>query len=404
MGPIVFRFCRRQDGPVGWRKQGRSGTSLFWHIPALPLYFTAGVTHFGRNMTRFVPKALCLALACFSAASTARAAAADAPPAFAEIYDLVRAQLRGLTAEELDHAAVDGLLAALAPRVVLLTNGAPKPADGPLVIRARVLEDNVAYVRVASVSPGLAQAVADAHRELSRTSKVVGVVLDLRFAGGDAYAAAADTAGLFLKTETALLDWGDGPVKVKPASPGIALPVVVLVNRQTAGAPEALAAAVREAGVGLILGATTAGLAAHKQEFTLKSGHKLLIATTPVKLAGGAALSPHGVRPDIEVATAAAEERAGFADPYRELAKPAELIAGTSATATNAPAGTNRFGRRLRASEADLVRARRDGLSLEGELVSGREPEPARPVLRDAALARAVDLLKGLAVVRPPRS
>ena len=370
----------------------------------MPLYFIAGVTHFGRNMTRFVSEALFVALTFFAATLTARADAADAPPAFAEIYDLIRAQLCGLTAAELDHAAVDALLAALAPRVVLLTNGAPKPADGPLVTRARVLEDNVAYVRVASVSPGLAQAVADAHRELSRTSKIVGVVLDLRFVGGDAYAAAADTAGLFLKTETALLDWGEGPVKVKPASPGITLPVVVLVNRQTAGAPEALAAVVREAGVGLILGTTTAGLAARKQEFALKSGHKLLIATTPVKLASGAALSPQGVKPDIEVVVSAADERAGFAEPYRELAKPAELLAGTGATGTNAASGTNRLGRRLRASEADLVRARREGVSLEGELVTGREPEPARPVLRDPALSRAVDLLKGLAVVRPPRS
>jgi hypothetical protein len=370
----------------------------------LPLYFIAVVTHFGRNMTRFVPKALCVALAFFAAVSSARADAADAPPAFAEIYDLVRAQLRGLTAAELDRAAVEGFLAALAPRVALLTNGAPKPADGPLVTRAQMLEDTVAYLRVASVSPGLAQAVADAHRELSRTSKVVGVVLDLRFAGGDAYAAASDTAGLFLKSEMALLDWGDGPVQVKPVSPGIALPVAVLVNRQTAGAPEALAAAVREAGVGLILGATTAGMAAHKQEFALKSGHKLLIATTPVKLAGGAALSPQGVKPDIEVAVSAADERAAFADPYRGLPKPAELALNPASFTTSAPGGTNRFGRRLRANEADLVRARREGLSLDGELVTGREPEPARPVLRDAALARAVDLLKGLAVVRPPRS
>lgn len=355
-------------------------------------------------MTRFIRQALCVVLAFSGAASTARADAADAPPAFAEIYDLVRAQLRGLTAEELDHAAVEGLLAVLAPRVVLLTNGAPKPADGPLVSRAQVIEETVAYLRVASVSPGLAQAVADAHRELSRASKIVGVVLDLRFAGGDAYAAASDTAGLFLKSEMALLDWGDGPVKVKPASPGIALPVAVLVNRQSAGAAEALAAALREAGVGLILGATTAGMAAHKQEFALKNGHKLLIATTPVKLAGGAALSAHGVKPDIEVAVSAADERAAFTDPYREPPQPAELVLNPRSSASNAPAATNRFGRRLRANEADLVRARREGLSLEGDLVTGREPEPARPFLRDPALARAVDLLKGLAVVRPPRS
>jgi len=355
-------------------------------------------------MSRLVFKLSGLALAFLAAAWSARADLTNAPPAFSEVYELVRTHLRGLSAAELDHAAVDGLLAALAPRVALLTNVAPKPADDALVTRARVLEENVAYVRVSNVGAGLAQAVAEAHRELSRTSKVVGVVLDLRFAGGDAYAAAAEVAGLFLKTETALLDWGEGLVKTQPAAQGIAGPAVVLVNRQTTGAPEALAAALRDAGVALILGAPTAGLAAQKQEFPLTGGQKLVIATTPVKLASGAALSPRGVKPDVEVAVGAAEERAAFADPYREPAKPLEVTLNSGATSTNAAAGTNRFARRARPNEADLVRARREGLPLDGEIVTSREPEPARRALRDPALARAVDLLKGLAVVRASRS
>jgi hypothetical protein len=352
-------------------------------------------------MRRFNFNVCWLAFLVVLAGNTCPAAETNAP-SFSDVYDLVRAQLRGLTAAELDRAAVDGLLSALGPRVALVTNGAAKPVAGPLVTRTEVLEDNVAYVRVGTVSPGLAQAIAQSHGDLSRTSNVVGLVLDLRFAGGDDYAAAAETAGLFLKSEMALLDWGDGAAKVKPAAKGISGAVTVLVNRQTVGASEALAAAVREAGAGLILGTPTVGMAALKQEFPLRSGHTLLIATTPVKLANGTALSPQGVKPDIEISVPAEEEKACFADPYRETAKPAELaLTSESSVATNAAAVTNRSARRLRPSEADLVRLRREGVPLDGELITGRAPEPDRPILRDRVLSRAVDLLKGLAVVRP---
>jgi hypothetical protein len=70
-----------------------------------------------------------------------------------------------------------------------------------------------------------------------------------------------------------------------------------------------------------------------------------------------------------------------------------------SGTISNAPAGTNAASRRARITEADLVRERREGKSLE-EFTPARDREPLKPQISDPALARAVDLLKGLAVVR----
>ena len=62
------------------------------------------------------------------------------------------------------------------------------------------------------------------------------------------------------------------------------------------------------------------------------------------------------------------------------------------------------MSRQLRPNEADLIRTRRDGQSLDGELPLSRGVEPEKPLLRDPALTRAVDLLKGLAVVRATRN
>lgn len=357
-------------------------------------------------MRRFGFHWIALALLILNAGvAGAQAAASDEPADFKEVYDLVRVHLRGLSPAELEQAAVQGLLTALQPRVQLLSNGAPAKATAArLVPLARTFEDNVAYVRIEGVEAGLAEAVNAAHRALAETNKPVGLVLDLRFADGDDYAAAVGVTGLFLKTEKAVLDWGGGVVRTKPAAGTIALPVAVLVNRQTTGAAEALAAALREAGAALILGGRTAGMAAMREEFPLKNGQKLLIATAPVKLANGTALSPQGVKPDIEVAVSREAERAYFADAYRELMKPEVARADSGVSAANPPAGTNRVGRRPRPNEADLVRARREGLPLDADLVTGREPEPPRAVVQDPALARAIDLLKGLAVVRSTRS
>ena len=63
---------------------------------------------------------------------------------------------------------------------------------------------------------------------------------------------------------------------------------------------------------------------------------------------------------------------------------------------TNQAGGTNRVVRRPRFNEAELVRERREGIS-EADVTALREREPEKPVVSDPALARALDLLKGLA-------
>jgi hypothetical protein len=114
-------------------------------------------------------------------------------------------------------------------------------------------------------------------------------------------------------------------------------------------------------------------------------------------------LSGKGVNPDITVEVAPEDERAYYTDAFTTIAR-SDLFTGASLSVTNPAAGTNRSTRRPRFNEAELVRERRDGPSLDTDLASRRESEPDRPVVHDPALARALDLLKGLAVVRQSRS
>src|SRR5205823_11876998 len=132
-------------------------------------------------------------------------------------------------------------------------------------------------------------------------------------------------------------------VSSKEKSDAIKMPVAVLVNRETGGAGEALAAVMRDTGAGLILGGATVGRAMIGQEYPLKNGQRLRIATSPVRVGDGTALSSQGLKPDIEVAASLEDERAYLDDPYGALTKTNPATAGLSFT--NQPAGTNRPAR-----------------------------------------------------------
>jgi len=71
---------------------------------------------------------------------------------------------------------------------------------------------------------------------------------------------------------------------------------------------------------------------------------------------------------------------------------------------TNQASLTTRTNRRPRFNEAELVRERRNGFVPETEAGGGPEADEEKPIVQDPVLARALDVLKGLAVVRQLRS
>lgn len=323
-------------------------------------------------------------------------------PHFQEVLRLLRANLSGVTDDELNRAAVEGLLNRYYPRVLLVTNLPSTEASGSLVSRASVYDKTYGYIRVAEVRKGLADQVALAYESLLRTNKLKGLVLDLRFAGGQDYEAAAKTADRFLTKEAALLDWQEGSARSTAKAEAIKLPVVVLVNRQTTTAAEALAAVLRETDVALLIGAPTAGAAHLFKEFPLSDGRKLRIASGSVQMGDGKKLPSEGVAPDIAVFVAGDDEALVFADPYAQIAS----STSRSTTAAQTPSSPGAKQPRRRINEAELVRLQREGQDTdETPAIVTRPPvdENAEPVVRDPALARALDLLKGISVLGQAR-
>ena len=328
-------------------------------------------------------------------------------PDFKEVYDLLRTNLTGVTDENLNRAAVQGLVSQFPGKVSLVggaADGSAIPQDGSALSKSAVLENDVVYLRVGRVAGNLASELSTAYRALTATNKAAGIVLDLRFAGGDDSAAAQTTEKLFA------------------AKKFISEPLVVLVNGETRGTAAVLAAALRHAGIGLILGNPTAGQAMTFKEFTLSNGERLRIATAPPNSSGGPAVTASGIQPDIAVAVNADDERAFLENPYGTPAQ--NNISSKAASNSFLPFVDH-------TSEADLVlQKQHDGKTIgtsefhsrdtdlpgpglirrpggddagDEDSAPSRAAEPQKPVIRDPVLARAVDLIKSLAVVRKSR-
>ena len=134
------------------------------------------------------------------------------------------------------------------------------------------------------------------------------------------------------------------------------------------------------------------------QDFPLKNGQHLRVATVPIRLADGTALS--SVKPDITVEVDPEREQSYYADAFKAVPR-TNLLAGASPGMTNQP---DRTARKTRFNEAELVRERKEGMLPDLDMAPAGRAELEAPAIQDPVLARALDLLKGLAVVRQSRS
>jgi len=328
----------------------------------------------------------------------------------------------------LNDATVSGILEALGRGAVILKPEAPstnstkaaatetKPS-GPLA-RAEIIDPHIGYIRMADVTEGTPAAL-DAELKTFTDAKVLGYVLDLRFADGTNFAAAAAVAGRFLsdgqevftvksseKSAHIFKADSDNKSSSSNASDLASAPLMLLVNAETRGSAEALAGALRAQDRGIIIGSQTAGSAAAWQDVKLGDGRTLRIATAKIVLPhlDGAAqidIFPNGITPDVAVKIEPKTER------------DVVLAAQTNETLT---ASLQPRVNKNNLTEAQLVKAFRgeavDRFEKPTRVVAPaadgdekpasdkeREEEGEIQNVRDVVLQRAVDILKGIRVL-----
>jgi len=187
----------------------------------------------------------------------------------------------------------------------------------------KVVDQGIGEIKVDALNKGKAQEIANKIRALQKDG-VKKLILDLRnCADGDESEGVA-TANLFLNHGTITYLQGQKfPREAFNADPSKAitsLPVVVLVNRGTAGAAEIVAAAILENARGDVVGDKTFGEGSVQKVIELPDGSALILSVAKYYSPSGKAIQDSAVTPSLVVADA--DEDAPSPDEDENAAPP----------------------------------------------------------------------------------
>jgi carboxyl-terminal processing protease len=169
----------------------------------------------------------------------------------------------------------------------------------------KMLEDGIGYVQAEVLTKGRAQEIAQDIKRLQHAGAKK-LILDLRdSAEGDEQEGVA-VANLFLNHGTiAYVQGQKDPRETYAADPGKAvttLPLVVLVNRGTAGPAEIVASAILENARGDVVGDKTFGLGSIQKVIEIPDGSALILSVAKYYTPSGKAIQDTAVTPNVLVA------------------------------------------------------------------------------------------------------
>src|SRR5438876_8992667 len=215
---------------------------------------------------------------------------------------------------ELNRATVEGLLARL-PRGVMLLRGKENPsASAPSAFYSEIIAGHIGYVRVGSLNSANLQAL-DKSLNAFAGKKVNAIVVDLRASQAtDDLALAVEFAKRFCPKGKAILtlrkpSGRQDRVFTSDRDPAFRGLVMVLTDGDTAGAAEAIAAALRFYDKALVIGQPTAGRAAEYSDLPLPTGKILRLAVAEMISPEGRSLITDGVKPDLPIDMSLADKR-----------------------------------------------------------------------------------------------
>lgn len=203
------------------------------------------------------------------------------------------------------------------------------PVEAGAVGVAEELPANLCYLKLNGIYGRSGKDIVSLLRGWAETGRS-GVVIDLRGAGGADAQGVADTAGLFAESGSLLFAFRDAQdqdlgVYRSNSSLLLNIPAMVLIDEETRGAAEVLAAALAGSTRGVMLiGSVSSGDPLVREVQELPDGSHLYLATRKLVVADGKSYNgSEGVKPDLVVAPAAAPdneyEPEPPVDPVREL-------------------------------------------------------------------------------------
>ncbi len=229
--------------------------------------------------------------------------------------DIIEA-IAGKSTREMSLAEINGQLSGTPGTSVSISVVRSRRAEplklsitrGPVQIPPvadKMMEANIGYIKADALTKGKAQEIAAKIKALQKQGAKK-LILDLRDCGDGDEAEGIAVANLFLNHGTITYLQGQRyPRQTFNADPSKAitnLPLVVVVNRGTAGAAELVAGAILGNARGDVLGDKTFGVGSIQKVLEIPDGSALILSVAKYYTPDGKAIQDTAITPNITVA------------------------------------------------------------------------------------------------------
>ena len=171
-------------------------------------------------------------------------------------------------------------------------------------VEGEVLENNIGYIEFSSFDEGTAEEFKNKFNEL-KSQGITSLIIDLRNNGGGIVDEALKIAGYAVDKGTTLLyevdKDGNETEEKSEVDKIIDMPIVILVNENTASSSEILSGALKDLGKAKIVGTKTYGKGVIQQILTLADGSGLKITTEEYLTPNRTKINKVGIEPDETV-------------------------------------------------------------------------------------------------------
>ncbi|MEO7319428.1 MAG: S41 family peptidase, partial [Chthoniobacteraceae bacterium] len=246
--------------------------------------------------------------------------------------------------------------------------------------KSEILDGKAGYLRVGSLNVDNLAGLDAALQDIA-AKKIGAVILDLRATpAGSEFAQAAEVCKRFCPKGKVLFTVKKPTVKeeqilTSKEDPKFTRLLVALVDIDTAGAAEIIAAVLRTHAKAMVIGQRTRGEAVEFSDIALPSGKLLRVAVAEAALPDATPVFPGGVKPDLAVEVSQ--------ETTRDVLKQG-LESGIAALVEETE--------RDKMNEAALVGRRNPELDAM-QAAQARQGEKTKAPLRDVVLQRALDFI-----------
>lgn len=173
-------------------------------------------------------------------------------------------------------------------------------------IESTVIENNIGYIKISTFDEGCYDEFVENYNEL-KEKNIESLIIDLRNNGGGIVDEAINIADMFADKDSTLLittsKKEDEEISKAKKDKEIDIPLVILVNGNTASASEILTAAIKENNEETvnIVGKTTYGKGIIQSIFTLTDGSGIKLTTNEYYTPKHNSINKIGITPDYDV-------------------------------------------------------------------------------------------------------